>query len=119
MAYIQYVILQVLLYTFDINIWSTVALFVFIHQQLEEGKILPKKNQLRSTNLSHLDALLYTAESFGHVTALLHPVHYETDDGYSSSLIVDVVGHEGRSWVKVTARKAEALHRIWEGQSNT
>lgn len=85
-------------------------------KSLEEGKVIPKKNQLRSTNLSHLDALLHTAESFDHVIAVLRPVQYETDDGYVSSLMVDVVGHNGRSWVKVTARRAEALHRIWEGE---
>ncbi|XP_071496574.1 UPF0415 protein C7orf25 homolog [Diadema antillarum] len=85
-------------------------------KSIQEGKILPKKNQLKSTNLSHLDALLYTAESFGHVTALLKPVSLETDEGYCTNVIVDIVGHKGRSWVKVTARKAEALHRIWEGE---
>ena len=78
--------------------------------------MIPKKNQLKSTNLSHLDALLHTAETFDHVTAVLRPVHYETEEGYDISLLVDVVGHKGRSWVKVTARKAEALHRIWEGE---
>eukprot|EP00057_Strongylocentrotus_purpuratus_P027051 XP_011681525.1 PREDICTED: UPF0415 protein C7orf25 homolog [Strongylocentrotus purpuratus] len=85
-------------------------------KSLEEGKVIPKKNQLKSTNLSHLDALLHTAETFDHVTAVLRPVHYETEEGYDISLLVDVVGHKGRSWVKVTARKAEALHRIWEGE---
>ncbi|XP_063965601.1 UPF0415 protein C7orf25 homolog isoform X2 [Lytechinus pictus] len=85
-------------------------------KSLQEGKVLPKKNQLKSTNLSHLDALLHTVETFDHVTAVLRPVHYETEDGYVSSLLVDVVGHKGKSWVKITARKAEALHRIWEGE---
>jgi hypothetical protein len=32
-------------------------------------------------------------------------------------MVVDVVAAHGKMWVKVIARKAQALHRIWAGKS--
>ena len=86
-----------------------------IYQQLEQGQIPVKENHLKSTNLSHLEAVIYTAESFGEVTSVLRPVHYIDEYGQESTLLLDVVGHGGRAWIKITARKAKALHRIWQG----
>ncbi len=77
-----------------------------------------KENHLKSTNLSHLEAVIYTAESFGDVTSVLRPVHYIDEYGQESTLLLDVVGHGGRAWIKITARKAKALHRIWQGNNN-
>ena len=31
------------------------------------------------------------------------------------NVLVDVVASDGRSWVKVVARNAQALHIIWQG----
>ncbi|XP_038061757.1 UPF0415 protein C7orf25 homolog [Patiria miniata] len=84
-------------------------------KSLQNGSIALKENQLKSTNLTHLEGVLHSAESFGHVLSVLHPFHYEGENGAESTVIVDVVANGGTSWVKVTARKAKALHRIWEG----
>ena len=85
--------------------------------QLQKREVL-KENQLKSTNLSHLEGLLYCAKSFGQTVAFLQSVQYEVADaGSPAAVTVDVVARGGLAWVKVTARKAEALHRKWEGGS--
>ncbi|XP_033642155.1 UPF0415 protein C7orf25 homolog [Asterias rubens] len=85
-------------------------------KSLKDGTIALKENQLKSTNLSHLEGIIHSIESFGHVISVLHPFHFEGCHGNENTVIVDVVGHGGASWVKITARKAKALHRIWEGE---
>lgn len=73
-----------------------------------------KENSLRSTNLIHLEALTYTAEHIGNVTSVISPLKFLTRDQDKINIVVDVIGHNGKAWIKVTARKAEALHRTWE-----
>lgn len=36
-------------------------------------------------------------------------------EGRTDNLVVDVVANQGHTWVKVIARKAQALHLIWAG----
>ncbi|XP_071840895.1 UPF0415 protein C7orf25 homolog isoform X2 [Apostichopus japonicus] len=72
-----------------------------------------KENSLRSTNLIHLEALTYTAENIGHVTRVMSPLKFLTQDQDKINIVVDVIGQNGKVWVKVTARNAEALHRTW------
>nr|XP_054768236.1 UPF0415 protein C7orf25 homolog [Lytechinus pictus] len=85
-------------------------------KSLQEGKVLPKKNQLKSTNLSHLDDILHTAETFEHVTvSCARPTLRRRMDtsAVCSWMLLATMGSLGsRSRLP---RKAEALHRIWEG----
>ncbi|XP_022085448.1 UPF0415 protein C7orf25 homolog isoform X2 [Acanthaster planci] len=83
-------------------------------KSLQNDSVALKGNQLKSTNLSHLEGVLHSAESFGRVLGVLLPFHYEADEGQEGTVVVDSVARGGAAWVKVTARKARALHRKWE-----
>ncbi|CAI9728074.1 Hypothetical predicted protein [Octopus vulgaris] len=72
-----------------------------------------RKSHLRSSNLHHYAAILYTAtQCTSNLVGILQP--------FSScglrSLMVDVVCGHGLIWLKVIARKAQALHLIWAGR---
>ncbi|XP_076460529.1 uncharacterized protein LOC143293511 [Babylonia areolata] len=74
--------------------------------------------QLQSSNLSHFAALVHAATHLPGVTRLMRP--FPAPDGRRghghNSLEVDVVALHGRAWVKVVARKGQALHLVWAGQ---
>ncbi|KAM9791782.1 UPF0415 protein C7orf25 homolog [Syngnathus typhle] len=87
-------------------------------QRAEGGELLLKESQLHSTNLTHLSAVLDSAESLEDVVAVLHVFSYRDAAGNKRTLVVDVVANGGHTWVKAVGRKAEALHNIWQGRGS-
>lgn len=85
-------------------------------QKVEAGKVVIKESHLQSTNLTHLKAIVESAESLEKVVSVLHVFAYESPDGQKQTLVVDVVANGGHTWVKAIGRKAEALHNIWQGR---
>lgn len=85
-------------------------------QKVEAGKVVIKESHLQSTNLTHLKAIVESAESLEKVVSVLHVFAYESPDGQKQTLVVDVVANGGHTWVKSIGRKAEALHNIWQGR---
>ncbi|XP_061442890.1 UPF0415 protein C7orf25 homolog isoform X2 [Rhineura floridana] len=87
----------------------------FLHK-VETGKVAIKESHLQSTNLTHLQAIIESAENLEEVVGVLHVFTYEDKFGEKQSLVVDVVANSGHTWVKAVGRKAEALHNIWLGR---
>ncbi|XP_051879101.1 UPF0415 protein C7orf25 homolog [Pristis pectinata] len=85
-------------------------------RKVETGKVSVKESHLQSTNLTHLKAVIESAESLEDVVSLLHVFNYQEHSGEKQSLVVDVVANGGLTWVKAIGRKAEALHSIWVGR---
>lgn len=85
-------------------------------RRMEAGEVLVKKSHLHSTNLTHLTAIVESAESLQGVVSLLHVFTYQSATGSKQTLVVDVVANGGHTWVKAVGRKAEALHNIWQGR---
>lgn len=85
-------------------------------RRVESGELQVKESHLHSTNLTHLSAIVESAESLKGVAALLHVFNYQDAAGARQSLVVDVVASGGHTWVKAVGRKAEALHNIWQGR---
>ncbi|XP_071348884.1 UPF0415 protein C7orf25 homolog [Trachinotus anak] len=85
-------------------------------RRVEAGELQVKESHLHSTNLTHLTAIVESAESLEDVVALLHVFTYQDASGHRQTLVVDVVANGGHTWVKAVGRKAEALHNIWQGR---
>ncbi|KAI3374713.1 hypothetical protein L3Q82_021027, partial [Scortum barcoo] len=85
-------------------------------RRVEAGELQVKESHLHSTNLTHLTAIVESAESLEGVVALLHVFTYQDDASCRQTLVVDVVANGGHTWVKAVGRKAEALHNIWQGR---
>ncbi|XP_075684694.1 UPF0415 protein C7orf25 homolog [Rhinoderma darwinii] len=85
-------------------------------QKVEAGKVAIKESHLKSTNLTHLQAIIESAESLEDVVSVLHVFSYSDHIGEKQTLVVDVVANGGHTWVKAIGRKAEALHNIWIGR---
>lgn len=85
-------------------------------RRVEAGELQVKESHLQSTNLTHLTAIVESAESLEGVIALLHVFSYQDAAGSRQTLVVDVVANGGHTWVKAVGRKAEALHNIWQGR---
>lgn len=85
-------------------------------RRVENGELHVKESHLHSTNLTHLTAIVESAESLEAVVALLHVFTYQDAAGCRQTLVVDVVANGGHTWVKAVGRKAEALHNIWQGR---
>lgn len=85
-------------------------------RRVEAGELQVKESHLHSTNLTHLTAIVESAESLEGVVALLHVFTYQDAAGCRQTLVVDVVANGGHTWVKAVGRKAEALHNIWQGR---
>ncbi|MEE6465703.1 hypothetical protein FKM82_006652 [Ascaphus truei] len=85
-------------------------------QKVEAGKVAIKESHLQSTNLTHLRAIIESAESLEEVVSVLHVFSYKDRSGEKQTLVVDVVANGGHTWVKAIGRKAEALHNIWLGR---
>ncbi|XP_026168375.1 UPF0415 protein C7orf25 homolog [Mastacembelus armatus] len=85
-------------------------------RRVEAGELQVKESHLHSTNLTHLTAIVESAESLEDVVALLHVFTYQDASGRRRTLVVDVVANGGHTWVKAVGRKAEALHNIWQGR---
>ncbi|KAM9321719.1 UPF0415 protein C7orf25 homolog [Pholidichthys leucotaenia] len=84
--------------------------------RVEAGELQVKESHLHSTNLTHLTAIVDSAQSLEDVVALLHVFTYQDATGHHRTLVVDVVANSGHTWVKAVGRKAEALHNIWQGR---
>lgn len=87
-------------------------------RRVEAGEVQVKESHLQSTNLTHLTAIVDSAESLEDVSALLHVFTYLDATGCRQTLVVDVVANGGHTWVKAVGRKAEALHNIWQGRGH-
>ncbi|NWR07171.1 CG025 protein, partial [Paradoxornis webbianus] len=87
----------------------------FLHK-VEAGKVAIKESHLQSTNLTHLQAIIQSAENLEDVFGVLHVFAYKDRFGDKQTLVVDVVANRGHTWVKAIGRKAEALHNIWLGR---
>ncbi|GLD70753.1 UPF0415 protein [Lates japonicus] len=85
-------------------------------RRVEAGELQVKESHLHSTNLTHLTAIVESAESLEDVVALLHVFTYQDASNCRQTLVVDVVANGGHTWVKAVGRKAEALHNIWQGR---
>uniref|UniRef100_A0A8C7XHU0 Chromosome 7 open reading frame 25 n=1 Tax=Oryzias sinensis TaxID=183150 RepID=A0A8C7XHU0_9TELE len=85
-------------------------------RRVEKGELKVKESHLHSTNLTHLTAIVDSAQSLEDVVALLHVFTYQDASGCRRTLVVDVVANGGHTWVKAVGRKAEALHNIWQGR---
>ncbi|KAM4551361.1 UPF0415 protein C7orf25 homolog isoform 1-T4 [Odontesthes bonariensis] len=85
-------------------------------RRVEAGELQVKESHLHSTNLTHLTAIVDSAQSLEDVAALLHVFTYRDAAGRRRTLVVDVVANGGHTWVKAVGRKAEALHNIWQGR---
>lgn len=70
------------------------------------------ESHLRSSNLSHYLGVIHAAENLPDVTQILQAFRCPNR---TESLHVDVVAGQGHLWVKVIARKGQALHLIWAG----
>lgn len=87
--------------------------------ELKHLKSLSRRRQgfetshLRSSNLSHYLGLIQTAEQLPGVTHILQAFQCPRRP---DPLHVDVVAGQGHIWVKVVARKAQALHLVWAGE---
>ena len=68
---------------------------------------------LRSSNLSHLEGILGAVETFPDVVEVLKPFPCPP---MTHPLFVDLICNHGYTWVKVIARKAQALHFVWAGK---
>ena len=85
-------------------------------RRVEAGELQVKESHLHSTNLTHLTAIVESAQSLEGVVGLLHVFTYQDATGSRQTLVVDVVANGGHTWVKAVGRKAEALHNIWQGR---
>lgn len=71
-------------------------------------------DHLSSSNLPHVEGILHLSSASSDVVAVKQCFHWH-QGLMRSTLLVDVVAHEGRLWVKVFARKRRSLHRTWLG----
>ncbi|XP_070586194.1 UPF0415 protein C7orf25 homolog [Erythrolamprus reginae] len=85
-------------------------------QKIEAGGVCIKESHLQSTNLTHLQAVIESAENLEGIVGVLHVFTYNDSVGKKQNLVVDVVANNGYAWVKAIGRKAEALHNIWLGR---
>ncbi|XP_070561454.1 UPF0415 protein C7orf25 homolog isoform X2 [Ptychodera flava] len=87
-------------------------------ETLRSASLEKQESRLKSSNLSHLEAIIDIAEKYPNVTHLLRPFHYTSEGGQAATVVVDIVAGNGKLWVKVIARKASALHRVWLGDGD-
>ncbi|XP_059155669.1 UPF0415 protein C7orf25 homolog [Physella acuta] len=102
-----------------VNIQGTSKLQKKINAEIKFLNSLKRKrdviqgNHLNSSNLGHYASLIHAAESLPGVVQILQPFTLPTRP---DNLVVDVVCGQGHIWVKVIARKSQALHLVWSGQ---
>ncbi|XP_069110453.1 UPF0415 protein C7orf25 homolog [Argopecten irradians] len=69
--------------------------------------------QLKSSNLSHFAGILHAMQVIPSVECMMKAIR---SPNRTENLHVDIVAGQGQVWVKVIARKAQALHLIWAGE---
>ncbi|ELU06361.1 hypothetical protein CAPTEDRAFT_204981 [Capitella teleta] len=72
-----------------------------------------EESHLASSNLTHIQGIVEAAETLPNVVLILH-TFCSRDQPHP--IVVDVVCNHGYTWVKVIARKPEALHLVYSGQ---
>ena len=79
-----------------------------------------KEEHINSSNLLHLEAILHICEHAPSVVAVQQGFCYlpEGTGSLSQSVLVDVIAHEGGTWVRVFARNRKAIHQKLLGQWN-
>ncbi|XP_021341652.1 UPF0415 protein C7orf25 homolog [Mizuhopecten yessoensis] len=82
-------------------------------QSLRKKTDFIHESQLKSSNLCHFAGILHAMQVIPGVVSMMTAVH---SPNRTSSLHVDIVAGQGQVWVKVIARKAQALHLIWAGE---
>ena len=82
---------------------------------MEDTALAVIENQLKSSNLLHLEAIVTTAEEVIDVKSILKRFSYPISTDLAADVVVDVEGYNGKVWFKVFARNPYALHRVWEG----
>ncbi|OWF35881.1 UPF0415 protein C7orf25-like [Mizuhopecten yessoensis] len=82
-------------------------------QSLRKKTDFIHESQLKSSNLCHFAGILHAMQVIPGVVSMMTAVH---SPNRTSSLHVDIVAGQGQVWVKVIARKAQALHLIWAGK---
>eukprot|EP00112_Aurelia_sp_Birch-Aquarium-sp1_P014882 Seg3245.2 transcript_id=Seg3245.2/GoldUCD/mRNA.D3Y31 product="UPF0415 protein C7orf25-like" protein_id=Seg3245.2/GoldUCD/D3Y31 len=81
----------------------------------EDTAVATIENQLKSSNLVHLETILTTAEGALDVKSILKRFSYPSSNDLTGDVVVDVEGYHGKIWFKVFARNPYALHSVWEG----
>ncbi len=81
--------------------------------QLSTMNPTQQEMHLRSSNVWHLQGIMGCITARPEVYNVLQPFHCQL---VPYPLVVDVVANHGATWVKVIARKAQALHLIWAGK---
>ncbi|GFR60668.1 UPF0415 protein C7orf25-like protein [Elysia marginata] len=82
-------------------------------RQLQQHDLHTQQSRLKSSNLGHLASLVHAAELLPGVSGVLVPYRLPSR---LDSLLVDLLALNGHAWVKIVARKAQALHLVWAGQ---
>lgn len=96
-----------------------------IFLQLLSGSQSIKDHHIKSTNLLHLEGVIHIIQNSRHpsrqgtVTAVERFFKFADRFGTVQNIMVDVVCNGGSGWVKVFARKRQALHKKWLGKSST
>ena len=70
-------------------------------------------SHLRSSNLSHYLGIVHATGRLPEVTHVLQAFRCPAR---TDALHADIVAGQGQLWVKVVARKAQALHLVWAGK---
>lgn len=74
-------------------------------------------DHLSSSNLPHVEGILYLCHSSGGGGGVAVKQSFHWQHGVlKNAVLVDLVAHGGRLWVKVFARKRQSLHRTWLGE---
>eukprot|EP00794_Sanderia_malayensis_P005226 gene5226-5883_t len=73
------------------------------------------EGHLKSSNLTHLESILTTAETATNVVSILKKVPYKLENEAKVDIVVDVESNSGKFWFKVFARNPYALHSVWQG----
>lgn len=85
-------------------------------RRIQSGGTHVRGAHVHSSNLTHLSAVVQSAETLQTVVALLQVFTFTDSEGNKHNLTVDVVADGGLLWVKAVGRKAEALHAVWQGR---
>ncbi|RUS72810.1 hypothetical protein EGW08_019423 [Elysia chlorotica] len=80
--------------------------------QLKQRDLHTQQSRLKSSNLGHFASLVHASERLPRVAGVLVPYQLPSRP---DSLLVDLLALGGHAWVKVVARKAQALHLVWAG----
>ena len=65
-----------------------------------------------------LAGLLDVVDTFPGIQEVLKCFRASWCDKPQPSLVVDVICNHGNTWVKVVARKAQAMHLVWAGKAS-